>query len=204
MLTWHTGHHHRLSLSLFLAQAPWLFCGGDMVGNGTSVEATNDGKTASWYMHKYVQGLHGLSVPEEPQLPQFYTPIDEVDISIEVAGIRFPNPFGLASATPCTSGDMIRRAFEAGWGFAVTKTFSLVKDLVTNISPRIVRGTTSGHRFGPNQGAFLNIELISEKTEAYWLTAITELKQDFPDRVVIGNSSSFLLLPHHNATHGTN
>lgn len=167
--------------------APWLFCGGDMVGNGTSVEATNDGKTASWYMHKYVQSLHGLSVPEEPQLPQFYTPIDEVDISIDVAGIRFPNPFGLASATPCTSGDMIRRAFEAGWGFAVTKTFSLVKDLVTNISPRIVRGTTSGHRFGPNQGAFLNIELISEKTEAYWLTAITELKQDFPDRVVIAS-----------------
>lgn len=56
------------------------------------------------------------------------------------------------------------------------------------MSPRIVRGTTSGHRFGPNQGAFLNIELISEKTEAYWLTAISELKNDFPDRVVIGAS----------------
>lgn len=69
------------------------------------------------------------------------------------------------------------------------QTFSLVKDLVTNVSPRIVRGTTSGHRFGPNQGAFLNIELISEKTEAYWLTAISELKKDFPDRVLIGESS---------------
>jgi dihydropyrimidine dehydrogenase (NADP+) len=58
--------------------------------------------------------------------------------------MTFPNPFGLASATPCTSAAMIRRAFEAGWGFAVTKTFSLDKDLVTNVSPRIVRGTTSG------------------------------------------------------------
>jgi len=166
---------------------PWLFCGGDMVGNGTTVEATNDGKTASWAIHKYVQGLHGLSVSPEPQLPQFYTPIDQVDISIDVAGLHFPNPFGLASATPCTSADMIRRAFEAGWGFAVTKTFSLLKDLVTNVSPRIVRGTTSGHRFGPNQGSFLNIELISEKTEAYWLKAIKELKQDFPDRIVIAS-----------------
>ncbi len=61
-----------------------------------------------------------------------------------------------------------------------------MKDLVTNVSPRIVRGTTSGHKFGPNQGSFLNIELISEKTEAYWLKAITELKADFPGRVIIG------------------
>jgi dihydropyrimidine dehydrogenase (NADP+) len=97
---------------------------------------------------------------------------------------------------------MVRRAFEAGWGFAVTKTFSLDKDIVTNVAPRIVRGTTSGneislllqssigikaerkwwmrdfvlkyllivlgHNFGPGQGAFLNIELITEKTAAYW------------------------------------
>ena len=68
---------------------------------------------------------------------------------------------------------MIRRSFEAGWGFTVTKTFSLEKDLVTNVSPRIVRGTTSGHNFGPGQGSFLNIELISEKKIDYWLSVIT-------------------------------
>jgi hypothetical protein len=34
------------------------------------------------------------------------------------------------------------------------------QDCVTNVSPRIVRGTTSGHTYGPGQGAFLNIELI--------------------------------------------
>lgn len=61
-------------------------------------------------------------------------------IQVNVAGLHFANPFGLASATPCTSADMIRRAFEEGWGFAVTKTFSLHKDLITNVSPRIVRG----------------------------------------------------------------
>ncbi len=36
---------------------------------------------------------------------------------------------------------------------------------------------------GPNQQSFLNIELISEKTEAYWLQSIRELKRDFPDQV---------------------
>ena len=54
---------------------------------------------------------------------------------------------------------------------------------VTNVSPRIVRGTTSGHTFGQGQGSFLNIELISEKTSRYWLQSIIELKRDFPSKV---------------------
>lgn len=58
-----------------------------------------------------------------------------------------------------------------------------MQDLVTNVSPRIVRGTTSGPLFGPGQSSFLNIELISEKTAAYWCHSVTELKADFPDNV---------------------
>lgn len=54
-----------------------------------------------------------------------------------------------------------------------------------NVSPRIVRGTTSGHLYGPGQSSFLNIELISEKTAAYWCRSITELKSDFPDKVSV-------------------
>ena len=73
------------------------------------------------------QALHGLPVPKQPCLPKFYTHIDEVDLSVEICGLRFPNPFGLASAPPTTSSAMIRRGFEAGWGFVVTKTFSLDK-----------------------------------------------------------------------------
>lgn len=59
-----------------------------------------------------------------------------------------------------------------------------IQDIVTNVSPRIVRGTTSGHLYGPGQGSFLNIELISEKTCAYWLQIIKEITQDFPDKVL--------------------
>lgn len=73
------------------------------------------------------QTLHGQTVDSTPKLPMFYTAIDAVDISVEMAGIRFPNPFGLASAPPTTSTAMIRRAFEQGWGFALTKTFGLDK-----------------------------------------------------------------------------
>lgn len=162
--------------------APWVFSGGDITGHsGTTVEATNDGKVArlayslvlvfihfSWNIHRYIQNLNGQAVSDTPQLPMFCTEIDKVDVSIDVAGIKFPNPFGLASAPPATAGDMIRRAFEQGWGFAVTKTFSLDKDLVTNVSPRIIRGSTTGWLWGPGQSSFQNIELITEKSAAYW------------------------------------
>ena len=76
----------------------------------TAVEAVNDGKIASWEIHRYLQvaivkkfvkilvkmvfkpdtnkffcqGLHGNIVSEAPQLPKFHTAIDEVDISVEV------------------------------------------------------------------------------------------------------------------------
>ena len=77
--------------------------------------------------HAHTQSLHGIFIPPEVKLPNFYTPVDLVNISVETAGLHFENPFGLASATPTTSSAMIRRAFEAGWSFAVTKTFSLDK-----------------------------------------------------------------------------
>lgn len=167
---------------------PGVFCGGDLAGVAqTTVESVNDGKIAAWYIHKYIQESHGLTVPKTPQLPKFHSSIDDIDISVEVCGIKFENPFGLASAPPATTSAMIRRSFEAGWGFTVTKTFGLDKDLVTNISPRIVRGTTAGHHYGPEQGSFLNIELISEKTAAYWCRSITELKRDFPTKVIIAS-----------------
>jgi len=167
---------------------PWAFCGGDLAGVAeTAVEAVNDGKIAAWSMHRYLQSLHNIHIDETPRLPKFYTEIDAVDLSVDVCGIKFPNPYGLASAPPATTCGMIRRGFEAGWGFAVTKTYGLDKDIVTNVAPRIVRGTTSGHNYGPGQGAFLNIELISEKTAAYWVQGVIELKKDFPKHVIIAS-----------------
>ena len=191
---------------------PWVFCGGDVAGTAeTAVEAVADGKLAAWSIHKYLQSLAGVQLGSTPQLPKFHTAIDDVDLSVTLCGLKFPNPFGLASAPPATTWPMIRRGFEAGWGFAVTKTFSLDKDIVVNVAPRyllsalcsrcrvfqrlivlnhffrIVRGTTSGHTYGPGQGSFLNIELISEKTAAYWCKGVEEIKRDFPEKIVISS-----------------
>ena len=168
---------------------PSVFCAGDVAGVAqTTVESANDGKVAALGMHKYLEGLAGNSVPEDFSMPGFFSPIDEVDLSVEVCGLKFPNPFGLASAPPTGTSAIMRRAFENGWGFLVTKTYGLDKDIVTNVSPRIVRGTTGGDwNFGPNQASFLNIELISEKTEQYWLQSIRELKRDYPDQILIAS-----------------
>lgn len=35
---------------------PGIFCGGDLAGvANTTVESVNDGKTAAWYIHKFIQ-----------------------------------------------------------------------------------------------------------------------------------------------------
>lgn len=148
-----------------------------------------------------------FSIDPHPLLPGFRTAIDDVDLSVRMCGLRFLNPFGLASAPPTTSAAMIRRAFQAGWAFAVTKTFGLDKDLVTNVSPRIIG--LGGHGVGVGsvvgvgsiaagdtdvaRNAFMNIELISEKTAAYWLQSIRELKRDFPRHVSVILIYSLLL-----------
>lgn len=195
----------RIDPQTMMTSMAGVFCGGDLSGiTETTVEAVNDGKTAAWNIHNFLkqqlittsgnQLTSSNSTDVEVsnfytinKLPLMHTPVDLVDLSLEICGIQFENPFGLASAPPTTSSAMIRRAFEAGWGFAVTKTFALDKDYVTNVSPRIVRGTTSGHVYGPGQGSFLNIELISEKSCQYWLSSIRELKKIYPKKVLIAS-----------------
>ena len=107
---------------------PHIFAGGDIIGTNNLVDAVNDGKVASWFIHKQIGAKYNIDYGETPNLPGFFTEIDLVDISTSMAGVHFDNPFGLASAPPCTSYPMIRRAFEMGWGFAVVKTFVLDKD----------------------------------------------------------------------------
>ena len=49
-------------------------------------------------------------------------------------GINFRNPFLLAPAPSTATGDMVRRAFEAGWAGAVIKT--LIHEPVHNLPNR--------------------------------------------------------------------
>lgn len=79
---------------------------------------------------------------------------------------------------------MIKKAFECGWAFAVVKTYCLDKDAITNISPRIYKGTSNATK---NEASFANIELISEKSASYWIEGCKEVKAEYPEHVIVSS-----------------
>lgn len=103
------------------------------------------------------------------------------DLSINLGGIKSPNPFWLASAPPTNSGYQVMRAFEAGWGGVVWKT--LTDKPITNVSSRF-----SGLRlYGKRMVGFNNIELITDRPLEVNLQEIKECKRRFPDRAIIAS-----------------
>jgi len=102
------------------------------------------------------------------------------DLKTNLAGIKSPNPFWLASAPPTNSGYQIMKAFDAGWGGAVWKTLGVP---VVNVSSRY---GALNHRDNRMAG-FSNIELITDRPLADNLREIEEVKKRFPDHAVIAS-----------------
>jgi dihydropyrimidine dehydrogenase (NAD+) subunit PreA len=103
------------------------------------------------------------------------------DLSTDLAGIRSPNPFWLASAPPTNSGYQVMRAFEAGWGGAVWKTLAL--EPIVNVTSRF-----AGFNIGPQRMAGMNnIELITDRPLDENLREIAECKARFPDRAIVAS-----------------
>src|SRR5438270_13452312 len=100
------------------------------------------------------------------------------DLSINLAGIKSPNPFWVASGPPSNTAYQAHRAFDAGWGGVVLKT---IGDPIVNVSSRysaLNLGTT-------RMVGFNNIELISDRSIETNFRDIAEVKKRWPDRVVI-------------------
>lgn len=113
------------------------------------------------------------------------------NLGVVFTGLRFDNPFLLASAPPTESDDNILRAFEAGWGGVVTKTIGL-HPVVNAAGPRtnFNRADTDGRvSMRKRPGAVLhsswNWELISDKTLDWWAPRLGRIKRAFPDRVLV-------------------
>ena len=103
-----------------------------------------------------------------------------MDLRSNLAGIKSPNPFWLASAPPTNSGYQVMRAFEAGWGGAVWKTLG---DPIVNVTARF-----AGLNYKQNRLIGLNnIELITDRPLDENLKEIRECKKAFPDRAIIGS-----------------
>jgi dihydropyrimidine dehydrogenase (NAD+) subunit PreA len=102
------------------------------------------------------------------------------NLSANLAGIRSPNPFWLASAPPTNSGYQVMKAFDAGWGGAVWKTLGVP---IINTSSRY---GAMDYRSSRMVG-FNNIELITDRPLADNLREIEEVKKYFPDHAVIAS-----------------
>lgn len=109
-------------------------------------------------------------------------------------GLTFVNPFLLASAPPTESKRKIMKAFEAGWGGVVTKTIGLhpvenvagpktIYQRASEEKPyvsRMKRADTVSH-------SSWNWELISDQPLEQWLPDLKEIKEAYPDRMVIAS-----------------
>jgi dihydroorotate dehydrogenase len=116
------------------------------------------------------------------------------DLSTTFTGVRFRNPFLLASAPPTESEQNILRAFEAGWGGVVTKTIGLHP--VTNVvgpKTKFLRADADSPQLSMKKrpGAALhsswNWELISDKTLEWWIPRLGRIKKAFPDHVLVAS-----------------
>lgn len=105
------------------------------------------------------------------------------DLSTEYCGIKYPNPFVLASAPPTAYGSMIKRAFSLGWGGAVVKTLKPDDLEIVDVTPRFSTLKSSN---GENIG-FENMELVTKRPLSVWLKEIGEIKAEYPDRVLIAS-----------------
>ena len=104
-------------------------------------------------------------------------------LEIDFCGIRFENPFFLASGAECTNYDRVSRAFEAGWAGVFYKTICLQD--IREVSPRFDAVYENGNHsdfFG-----FRNMEQLSENPVEMDFDILRRLKLNYPSKVVIAS-----------------
>jgi len=108
---------------------------------------------------------------------------DYGDLSVELCGVRFENPFVLAAAPPTDELDMVRRAFEMGWAGAVLKTTHVEGAEVDLVYPMM----SAIHHGDRRIGGLGNIDLISHYGIEEVEKRVGILKEEFPEKVVMAS-----------------
>ena len=103
-------------------------------------------------------------------------------LKTSLLGIKFENPYLLASAPPTASIESIDKAFEMDWGGAVIKTITPDNLEMIEASPRYTTMKSNNKIIG-----FQNIELLSHKTIKYWCDGIHYLKEKHPSKIIIAS-----------------
>lgn len=154
---------------------PRVWAIGDITSGGADVvNAVQAGKVAA---RSIVDAL-GLGSARIQPVPPTDATVPGVDLFTEFAGIRSPNPFWLASCPITNTGEMVARAFDAGWGGVVWKT---VGEPITNVTSRLAALNLDGRRMV----GLSNIELISDRPTEVNLAEIADIKRRYPRQAVV-------------------
>ncbi len=154
---------------------PRVWAIGDIANGGREVvNAVQAGKLAARSIVDSL-GLGGSRIV--PVRPTDAT-VPGVDLFTDMAGIRSPNPFWLASCPITNSAEMVARAFDAGWGGVVWKT---VGEPIRNVTSRLGALDVDGSRIV----GLSNIELISDRPTEVNLAEIADIKRRYPSQAVV-------------------
>lgn len=117
------------------------------------------------------------------------SPASEPDLSVTVNGLKMPNPFVIGSGPPGTNYTVMKRAFDEGWGAVIAKTVSLDAAKVVNVTPRYakLRAGSNGSSARGQIIGWQNIELISDRPLETMLKEFKQLKDEYPDRILIAS-----------------
>ncbi|MFH1725199.1 MAG: 4Fe-4S dicluster domain-containing protein [Elusimicrobiota bacterium] len=100
-----------------------------------------------------------------------------VTLRTDFLGFGLDNPFILASAPPTKDYESIKKAFEAGWAGAVTKSIGVTP--FTDVMPRIAHIKEGGRVI-----ATQNFEMGTIYSLEDWIGIVNRLKDEFPGKLV--------------------
>jgi len=111
------------------------------------------------------------------------------DLSIDICGVKFPNPFLLSSSPVSNTAEMVARAFDAGWGGVAYKTISHDHTKIIHPSPRMAAFNYEAKSLVGLQ----NVEQTSDRPMADNWSDIRWLKKHYPRQVMIVSIMGFSL-----------
>jgi dihydropyrimidine dehydrogenase (NAD+) subunit PreA len=153
---------------------PKVWAIGDITSGGAEVvNAVQAGKIAA----RSIVDAFGLGSTIVPRRPTDAT-VPGIDLFTDLAGIRGPNPFWLASCPITNTGEMVARAFDAGWGGVVWKT---IGEPIRNVTSRLGALDVGGRRLV----GLSNIELITDRPLEVNLAEIADVKRRYPSQAVV-------------------
>jgi len=103
------------------------------------------------------------------------------DLSIKFLGVECENPFFLSSSPVGGNYEMVKKAYEAGWGGVFFKTVGVF--VADECSPRFDQTNKEGL---PWVG-FKNMEQISDKPTEKNFEFMDKLKREFPDKILVAS-----------------